>query len=345
MKEKNKEKIIYIEAIKVFATILIVCQHTISQEWASQMDAHTRVGFGLNLLFLLTRMAVPLFFMCNGAVMLAKERTIKQIFCRNIWRILKTYLIWMFIFGVVDLAYMQKPLSPTLIGKTLLGSVLFGRYHTWFLATLIGLYLITPFLYEIMKKELLSWYFVLLAFFVMVFLPVFRETEALSGFFDVYLDSNFYFVRGYVLFFVLGALFNRLPLKKRMLTISTVVFVGTTILAEILSVKKSSYMGSGAQKYYADDTILGILLSVSAFLLIRCLFTYVIHDSVRLRNILLTLGAQGMGIYLCHPLLIPYFSDFHGYTCLIAVGIIWLVAMGFCLLIKHIPLIKKLPFC
>lgn len=99
--DNAKKNFLWIDIIKVFSTFLIVMQHSISASYTT-FPVESPEWKIMNLIFMFSRMGVPIFFMCSGAGMLGRERSIKEVWCRNIFSLLKVYVGWMAVFGIKD---------------------------------------------------------------------------------------------------------------------------------------------------------------------------------------------------------------------------------------------------
>ena len=75
----NSKRLIYIDIIKIFSAFLIVMQHSIALEWAEHINPCDMKWQVINLVFIISRMGVPLFFMCSGATMFLRKHSIKEI--------------------------------------------------------------------------------------------------------------------------------------------------------------------------------------------------------------------------------------------------------------------------
>ena len=88
--------------------------------------------------------------MISGALFLSKDLSISQMFKKYIRRLLIKLILWSFIYSIY-----RRNLSIKYIPIIIIHFFL-GSYHFWYLNVIIELYLITPFLRELIKKDLLS---------------------------------------------------------------------------------------------------------------------------------------------------------------------------------------------
>lgn len=329
---ESGNKIYWIECIRVFSTFLVVMQHSISGMWTT-LSPETMEWKILNLVFLLSRSAVPVFFMCSGIGMLSKERTIQSVFKKNILGILKPYVCWMLVFGLRDaLLLVRDGLgSFRTIRNAFLKDIIFGQYHTWFIMTLLGLYLITPLLCEIAKKRKLLTYFVLLSVIFTVILPLIGRFESLDRLNAVINTINMRFVTGYVMYYMLGFWLSGFTWDSKYIrviigAIFTVSAAGAFYVSTVASLKS----GEASQLAYDEFAPFGFMVNVLLLLLFKVLL-----QSEKQRRFVSVLSGCGMGIYLMHPLFLRITSFFPGLSCIFGAVVVWLIALIIALLIKQ----------
>ena len=273
----------------------------------------------------------------------------------------------MLVYGVRDsISLIREGYGIRHIFNAFLKDILFGQYHTWFIMTLLGLYLITPLLYEIVKKEKLMKYFLVLSVLFTAILPLAGEINGFERLHDAFETINMRFVTGYVMYYVLGFYLSRItwPVhqahaitrkgsscfvaytwsrKKAGVTAAIVFAIGTLaafILSNVLSVRR----GEATQTVYGEFTPLGLIINASFLMLFQILITSEKHPSRKTHRKWITkLGSCGAGIYLMHPLLLPLTSFFPGISRLLGGIIIWLTSLIICLIIgKAGQLLQKL---
>lgn len=345
------KKIHWIECIRVVSAFFVVMQHSISGVWTT-MPPETAEWKIVNFVFLISRCAVPVFFMCSGMGMLAKERSIESIFKKNILGLLKIYIPWMLVFGVRDgIVLFREGYGIRIILNAVIKDVLFGQYHTWFIMTLIGLYLITPFLYEIVKNEKLMKYFLALSILFTVILPSVAGLDGSGRLYAAFETVNMRFVTGYVMYYVLGYYLTQIKCTgphmhavsfkgrsffatdtisgKKAAIITALLFIGSVLTAFGISSAASVRCGEATQTVYGEFTPLGLVINVTFLMLFRTLIT-----SEENRRWIVLLGSCGTGIYLMHPLLLPIAACFPKASRILGGIIVYLIALIICILLR-----------
>lgn len=333
--ETTGGKIYWIECIRTFSAFLVVMQHSLSGVWTT-LPPGTWEWRAVNLAFLLSRCAVPVFFMCSGMGMLARERSLESICKKNIPRLLRLYVLWMLVYGVRDSISLVRGGHGSLrtIVNAFLKDILFGQYHTWFIMTLIGLYLITPFLYEIVRKEKFLKYFLALSILFTVILPAIGAIDGFERLNATFETVNMRFVTGWVMYYVLGYYLSEITWtcdKKRAAVITGSVFVLSYLTAFCISSAVSAESGEAIQTVYGEFAPLGLLINVSLLMLFRILLL-----SGKSNKWISGLDACGGGIYLMHPLILPIASYFSGISRIAGGILVYFLALAVCFVIGKI---------
>ncbi|WP_027206793.1 acyltransferase [Butyrivibrio fibrisolvens] len=341
----NSKRLIYIDIIKVFSAFLIVMQHSLALEWAEHINPYDIQWKIINLVFIISRMGVPLFFMCSGATMFLRKHSIKEIYCSSIPRIIIPYIFWMLVYGGIEAVHSSS--IPIAI-NSIIKAVIFGRYHTWFIAALLGLYFITPLIQEFIYDTNLLKYAIILSILFTVLLPYSRfiGDERLE---TVINDFKMHFVVGYILYYLLGYYLGNIIINAKHIYIYCITILTTLLASQLLCVKNAVMLGAEIQNIFSDFSIIGVLLSASIFLSIRCItdclksskkdITAKRHNSNHLS--ISHLASLGIGIYLAHPLFLPLIEPLHGLMRFWGILIIYSCSMTISFIISKTPL-KKL---
>jgi surface polysaccharide O-acyltransferase-like enzyme len=152
-KEEESSRVVYLDALRVFAVFSMMLLHVAGSQWANVPVASFSWQV-FNIYDSLARFCVPVFFMISGAFFLDNARPLpwKKLLTKNLFRILTSYLFWSacYAFILQALSYASaRTFSLIDFGK----DFIFGRYHLWFLFAVAGLYLITPLLRRITADQ------------------------------------------------------------------------------------------------------------------------------------------------------------------------------------------------
>ena len=330
----STKRLIWIDIVKIISAFLIVMQHCLALEWADRINPLDMQWKITNFLFIISRMGVPLFFMCSGMTMLRRKHSIKEIYLSSIPTILKSYFCFMLVYGIIDAIHSS---SVKIAINCVIKSLIFGRYHTWFIATLIGLYVITPLIQEFVSDHRLLRYSIILSLIFNIiasYAPLIPDArvKTLVG------DFKIHFLVGYVMYFLMGYYLGNIDLKKKMALPLCGMIILLLAVCQFLCVKNAPAKGPDIQNIFADLSIIGILLFPSVFLFIKEAFEN--FDNKKLVRVTSFLEPLGIGIYLIHPLFLPLIDGMHGYIRLVGVLLIYACALVTNIIISVTPLKK-----
>lgn len=336
----NKNRYIWLDCLKAFATFMIVMQHSVSYEWVRLIEEPDIIWKIINFVFMIVKSGVPIFIMCSGVGMLQKERTIKDILCKNIVHIVKIYTSWMLIYGIYHVIrlVLEGNASLRTAINAIVKDIIFGHYHTWFIITLIALYLITPFVSLIVKSNTNIRYFLCLSIIFTIILPYIEKYEELSRLNTVIKDANMSFVVGYSLYYVMGYYIAKLELTKHRKVITVITLMGSVLMAFLLSCRNAIEYGAECQSIYTEFSILGFLISTSFFMVFRIVFEGNSEKPKNIKMKIAKISYYGIGIYLLHPLFLFLVEELKGLTCLIGGIFVWLINLVIMKVISLLPI-------
>ena len=150
----KNERNIALDVTRIIAVLSVVMIHTSAGLVTSYEIGSPEFMWG-NILDSVSRIGVPLFIMISGSLMLDENRnvSIKGLLSHNIPNIVVLLIFWSGFYSIYF-----NVVAPTMRGETVnfrnaLFSFIDGYYHLWYLFMIIGLYFITPFLREFVRKE------------------------------------------------------------------------------------------------------------------------------------------------------------------------------------------------
>ncbi len=329
---ENADRLVWIDKIKIVAAFLIVMQHCLANEWTERMAINDVQWHIINLAFIISRMGVPLFFMCSGVTMFRRKHSIKEIFLVNLPNILVPYVFWMLIYGCID-AIGSSSLRVAI--NAVIKPVIFGKYHTWFIATLVGLYLVTPLLQEFVYKRHLLIYFLILSCVFTVFVP-YASKLGDDRLVDTLSDFNMNLVAGYVMYYLIGYFIRNLRCYRRVFIISIALFITAYCTCHWLCVYTVDDLQHDIQNYYSAFSIIGIILAVSFFIMMMSSADKQYSEGVN--NVIHEWAKLGIGIYFAHPLLIPLIENLHGVLRIVGGFAVYIIVVIIIFVISVTPL-------
>ena len=282
MKTSSFTTLRWVDLIRVIGAFLVVMAHISYQGGGSALIS--------SYYFVISRIAVPLFFMVSGYLLLRKEESYEDFFRKRALKVLIPFFVWSVIYMLWKREGFDIPFSMKLVASYLL-KILRGprENHLWFFYALIGLYLFTPILRVFVARASVRdlVYFCGLWFLVV---PVF---SFLQEFTPIKIGFELYFIAGYSGYFMLGYLLGMFQYTKYQLYGLSFLFlmfsVGTTVLSHL--VKSEYFVG------YLSMNI--VLMTAFAFILLR-----EVQIGDNLYRFLVPFSRASFGIYLVHVIVL-----------------------------------------
>lgn len=338
---KKKERIFYLDVLRVLATFGVITIHVSAQNWYST-DIYSYEWNMFNIFDSLTRWAVPVFVMISGVLFLdnTKPLNLKKLYTQNILRLVSAFVFWSLVYAVYHGGSMHA----------IIRNFLSGPYHMWFLPMMVGLYIIIPILRKITENECVMRYFLLAALVFTFIIPAMLQIPYLSYLRKLYENVNFHITLGYSCYFVCGYYLNKKEIvKAKRIWIYCFGLIGF-VLTVFLSVWGSRNQGEPYGAFFDNFFITVMLESIAVFVFIKSRWSKKIHIDERFRNIICALAKYSFGIYLVHVLVIEILQNVVGLDTLsfnagLSVPIITIIIFSISLAISaifyHIPFLRK----
>jgi surface polysaccharide O-acyltransferase-like enzyme len=294
------ERSLYVDAIRAYATFLVVLLH-VSVAYIYQKPGDiTPVNWWLsNGFHAFSRSAVPLFILLSGALLLKPRRPegIGLFLRKRTLRILPSLAIWSGIYLIYEKLNGRMTLGPGEAIASLFTQPAYG--HLWFLYMILGLYLVTPILriyISAASPQNLTYALGLWFIFGEIF-PFIQEGTG----YNFYL-KNFVTLNSFVGLFVGGYWLDQLPITRKnrnqylMLSIlGWLLIAGLTYWVRVLH-------GGEVQGFvYEVASPVALMMTVGNFLLLKSLpYEKLIARWGGLKPLILGLSSSSFTIYLAH---------------------------------------------
>jgi surface polysaccharide O-acyltransferase-like enzyme len=294
----------HIAAIKILAILLVIFNHSGDGGFRMFMNAQGSSLFGFYLFASIgCKIAVPLFFMCSGALLLGKDEPLKVLFSHRILRYAVTLLLFSFAVYLFRLWPDYSQFNLRILIRRIYTGGITGIY--WFLYAYLGCLIMLPFLRKLARalggREIL--YLIALQVFFRGVVPavellLFRYQAHLNP--DLALpilsDGVFFMLVGY--WMENGLDIKRVGRRDMVVLLSAgVIAIAVSCL---LTVRKGRIDG-----LYEDVTS---LMFHSSFIAIPTIAVYILIKRAFLRHApgerasraVLYMGGLTFGIYLTH---------------------------------------------
>ena len=341
MKEAKK---LYLEIIRIIAIVCVIYNHTGERGNNIWLFTNGKITFVISLITdILSTVAVPLFLMVTGTLLLSKEEDWKQIYQKRGLRIIKVIVLFTTIRYLYECIYAKTHSFSFLeLIEVILEGNLFVPY--WFLYTYLSILFVLPFLKKIMhnlnEKEMHI--LVLLIFVFYVLRPVISALLGLKlGVSFMWDISCCYCILGYYLEHVVA---TSVYTKKNMM-FTILIIVGSIVFSYWLAVRERKVTGLITGEYNA---ILSMLIAFCIFFVVKVIWGDITKRKVhRLAEKCIIIGGNSsFGIYLIEDYLRESLSfiwdEMTPYVTMLPACAIWLMAV-LVVGVIIVSLLKKIP--
>ncbi|MCI9336931.1 MAG: acyltransferase [Lachnospiraceae bacterium] len=337
-------KKVYLELLRIIAIFFVLFNHT--RSFGYSLYANTDQPFsywGSLTLSILCKVAVPVFFMVSGAVLLGRQESLGELFRKRVLRFLIVILLFTF------LQYCRivrvHPENGFQIGTWLLycycGNII---EPYWFLKSYLSMLLILPFLRivaEGMRERDYKYLFGIGAFTTAVGLVRIYTGYALNLTFPFHGDILLYPLTGY---FLANKMQDGRLGFLRDKRITGALFAGVLALAVLQADLYFKTKGNYTEDFHA----------VFVWILAGLLFLFVKEIRIRgdrTRKMILAMGSCTFGVYLIEDVvrnqlqgMVPFLSSYMNplLACILFVAACTAAAMAVIYLVKKIPYIDRL---
>lgn len=351
MTAPGKRRILWLDGLRIVAAFLVIVNHTNSDVFQASQPG--QLTWHLSILwYYLSKIAVPLFVMISGAVLLERQDSYRKVLARA-GRVLLVLLLASYAYFVYD-AWAHWGLWPRIARLDILLGQVWRQEITdgfWYLYFYLGLMLTLP-LWQRMSLAMKArdyGYGMALCFGLGAGWPLLSHyvpALALPRYLDACVPIS------YVGLFFAGAYVRKhLPIRRSTPWIAGVTLVLCLIASWLMTWLEFTRVEPGAKYWFMDDRLrpgLPIIgAAVAAMVLARCLGERCPEPSRRTQALLSELGACSFGIYLGQDLLIAetenrLFLPLQSVLPSMAAVLIWEVAV-FALALLLVWLLRRIP--
>lgn len=355
----NRDKKLYLEFLRIISIVLVIFNHTGTRGYFLWALTEKGILFWIYLFCSLAcKIAVPLFWMISGSLLLAKEETIWVLYRKRIFKMGITLLVFSFL-QYLYLVHTDDTLTFSLFTfcKKLYGDKLAVSY--WYLYAYLGMLLLLPMLRSMAKHMSRKEYLYLFALSLIIhgLLPM---AEYLVGQGRISVNANLtaaMFTQNMILFLA-GHYFGNVIDEKELSGKKVLLFLGSGLAAIMLSGAMTLYKANvqGSVKEGESQTFYMSLILIptgAVFYAARYFFGCRAERrrNVYVEKLILLLGSAAFGVMLMENIgrdsllwiyqsLFPYCGRF--FACILWVLAVWIVGTIVILLLKRVPGIKRL---
>jgi len=344
--DKETNRRIYIDVLRVFATFAVIILH-VSSSVLTVADVRSYEYMWLNIYDSISRWGVPVFVMISGSLFLSKDIPIGKIHKKYMLRIVTAFAFW-------SLFYALFYSLETFELMEFLKNCVNGAVHLWFMFMILGLYLAIPILKKIVESERIMKYFLVLGFVFSFVIPQILQVisyfnEPIAEIFSSSLGMiNFDVASTYTFYFVLGYYLHtkEIPQKCRILIyiLGLLGFISTIIFSKMISV----YNGLALEDFYVNSTVGVAFEAISLFVFCKYVLKNVSPNYFTVK-ILPKVSQCCFGVYLVHIFYIIVFMYYNitplSFNPLLSVPVLSFAVfiISFCVsfILNKIPFVNK----
>lgn len=351
-KSKNM-RLIHLDLLRIIAIYLVAFNHTSNRGYMLfANETETAMHFPYMMFSAFCKIAVPIFFMISGALLLPRQESLKQLFKKRILRMAVVLLL-------ISIPYYYVFLRSKGISILNFLTYIYGNSATtslWYLYSYIGLLFMLPFLRN-MVKQMKHNDFIYLFIGYFVFTGVLPCLEYCLWGGNVTLNEDFssvLFVTQNVFFALMGYYLEHVidikKFDKKVVFISIVLsIISIIITCLITNYRVSREGGCNTEQLEGFFNCFICIPAITVYLLIKSLGSKI--SGHKIQRVLSTFGSAVFGVYLIekfcriltgsvYSMLLPLVGSFISSLvwCLATCCIAFLVIIS----LKNIPILKNI---
>ncbi|MBE5910036.1 acyltransferase [Pseudobutyrivibrio sp.] len=295
----DDRRINHIDCLRVIATFAVIVLHVSATNWYTTEVNSFEWGV-YNFYDSIVRWCVPVFVMISGAIFLNRNISTKEIYKKYVFRIVKSFIVWSFIYAI----FIRNKEKFNIIKALIL-----GHHHMWYMFMIVGLYMSIPLLKKLVLSMKSIYYYLLLAFIFSFLIPeiilLLRDFGSyrirdLSSVFETILGYiNISIVLGYSSYFILGYCIEKVCIKQRGKLVVYIVgimgFVFTIVVDWIVAIKTNE----PCSRYYDNFCVNVLAESVAVYVWFKSkVFPEIVYKFCE------KVAKYSFRIYLVHALII-----------------------------------------
>ena len=339
----------YYDILRIIACLLVIINHSEAKVFMNISISATWIVSMFK--FFACKVAVPIFLMISGALLLGKEENYKK----TLWRVFRMVLLVSTFSLLFSIIYSHNiPNMRNLISFCV--SLIKRPYYTayWYIYTLIGIYIMTPIIKKMvrnMSEKDYIYFFTIWALYIGV-LPI------IQNYINIQITSyfNLSIFNVYIGYYILGYYLSNKKYDE-ICNIKSVNYILLIIIPIIINLFLTCLktMGEGNTSLFLDgyQFITVMVSSASLFCIIRKKYENIIIKNKVLGKSIIEFGKCTFGIYLIHVYMIDKTNEFI-YSNLIAKGMnyeisvtiqqisVFIMATVLIYVIRRIPIVNKI---
>jgi surface polysaccharide O-acyltransferase-like enzyme len=337
MRDRNSRDV-SVDIIRILAAFLVVFSHATDRFVIYPALRHSLAWNIIYYLNTLSRIAVPLFIMLSGYLLLRKEKIKNTVdfYKRRLSRILSPFIFWAIIYAGFDISWDKTRLTLNYVLQRLWDGG--GLWHLYFLVVILELYLIAPILMSVTgmmsKKNKTILFLLLIIFSIFCSLLKIYNIDFKQYSFTIFIP--------YIGIFYAGAYLRDINVKKILVPILLAIYF---LFGFITNKAGGGILGTFIVLNYSP-TILP--MTICLFLTLKDIIRFS-GNRLLFSKIIVFMSSATFGIFLIHPIILDnVFYFLHLYPWQIHAPLVFYASLPailtFLISFFIISIIRNIPF-
>lgn len=348
-------KLLHLEFLRIIAIILVLFNHTGEYGFGLFKQCENSMFYGFYMfLAVACKVAVPLFWMISGALLIDKEEELKEVYCKRIFK----YFIVLLLFSFIRLLYSNIKNGAGYDIVWYFKKLYMSEWATayWYLYAYLGMLILLPIIRK-MAKNMSDVEFMYLFFVTLLIrgvLPVFEYLIiGKCGVINQNFKGMFFSIN--IVYFLMGYFMEK-RIKEEDLSNKKAVVLGimgflSIIITCVMTQIQINEIGEGSagatQQFY---NLLVIIPTAAVYYMARIIFCRIKIGKTGYK-IMVMLASASFGVMLLENILrnelkfivIELKDTIHTLpACFLWITAVWLSGVIITLFLKQIPVINKI---
>lgn len=341
-----KRRLFYLDLLKVLAALFVVFNHY--SFVISPNSYFSKILF--TVMFTICKVAVPIFVMISGALLLGKKTNYKEIFTKRVFRVFIPLVIISALYVFINYDGLNiNNIFSFIVAIFTEYDANYIPYWIWYLYMLIALYIMTPFLQKMLKGFKEKDYKVFFGIFL-VGVGVINAIGPLTSVFlgeakqiNSHFTSNIFSIA--IGYYVWGYYISKLTLERRHAKYAWIVLL-ISLFTGMLFVNYGVYHRGFSYDEIINWSIIFIALA-SAALFVLAKYYFINVDKPKLNKLMAIISDSSFGVYLTHVFLFDYIREISFIDSLLKynsiIGCIVMVLIAYAILTIIFYILRKIP--
>lgn len=344
----TKKRKFNLDILRIIACFFVIINHT-DNTMLSSLEPSARWFVSATMLYI-CKVAVPLFIMISGAVLLGKEESYKDLYKKRVLRTAIVIVIFSFIYYINMLIKKETTFSLKEFWQAILHAPITNAY--WYLYMYLGLMIMLPILRKLVKNMETRDYIYCLVIWT-IFMGVFPIINHYFEYKPITYCFNIPIISVYVIYFIMGYFIENKLDKQYFNKAILIACVILSIICTGISVWLTYYdvVRDAENKVFMDNTeyITIAIPSLTVFYIAK--YIALKNENVQEGRVVANIATHTFGIYLLSDLLIQrleFISEFlvkYVDEIIAMIGLeisVFVVGYMITWILKKIPLVKKM---